>query len=143
MDEQNLELYKENRLKAVITDIEVMGNENNLYFQRNPSNFRRLKSQAFFPFFSSKNAIWNLFTKRLFVFIHVVYVKSTLFFVDNVNNFVHKFIFPRFLDFEIVDNLFATFYGNYPHPSKFAKVCANCYFSFIFRQTQFIFTKLT
>lgn len=33
MDAQNLELYKENRMKAVITDTEVMGNENNLYFQ--------------------------------------------------------------------------------------------------------------
>ena len=33
MDEQNLELYKENKMKAVITDTEVMGNENNLYFQ--------------------------------------------------------------------------------------------------------------
>ena len=30
---QNLELYKENKMKAVITDTEVMGNENNLYFQ--------------------------------------------------------------------------------------------------------------
>lgn len=33
MDAQNLELYKENKMKAVITDTEVMGNENNLYFQ--------------------------------------------------------------------------------------------------------------
>ena len=33
MDGQNLELYKENKMKAVITDTEVMGNENNLYFQ--------------------------------------------------------------------------------------------------------------
>ena len=33
MDTQNLELYKENKMKAVITDTEVMGNENNLYFQ--------------------------------------------------------------------------------------------------------------
>ena len=33
MDGQNLELYKENNMKAVITDTEVMGNENNLYFQ--------------------------------------------------------------------------------------------------------------
>ena len=33
MDAQNLELYKENTMKAVITDTEVMGNENNLYFQ--------------------------------------------------------------------------------------------------------------
>ena len=32
MDEQNLELGKENRQTAVITDTEVMGNENNLYF---------------------------------------------------------------------------------------------------------------
>ena len=33
MDGHNLELYKENKMKAVITDTEVMGNENNLYFQ--------------------------------------------------------------------------------------------------------------
>ena len=33
MDAQNLELYKENKMRAVITDTEVMGNENNLYFQ--------------------------------------------------------------------------------------------------------------
>ena len=33
MDAQNLEVYGENRQKAVITDTEVMGNENNLYFQ--------------------------------------------------------------------------------------------------------------
>ena len=33
MDAQNLELYKENKMNAVITDTEVMGNENNLYFQ--------------------------------------------------------------------------------------------------------------
>ena len=33
MDAQNLELYKDNKMKAVITDTEVMGNENNLYFQ--------------------------------------------------------------------------------------------------------------
>ena len=33
MDAQNLELYKENKMKAVSTDTEVMGNENNLYFQ--------------------------------------------------------------------------------------------------------------
>ena len=33
MDGQNLELYIENKMKAVITDTEVMGNENNLYFQ--------------------------------------------------------------------------------------------------------------
>ena len=33
MDEQNLELHGANKQKAVITDTEVMGNENNLYFQ--------------------------------------------------------------------------------------------------------------
>ena len=33
MDAQNLEVYGENKQKAVITDTEVMGNENNLYFQ--------------------------------------------------------------------------------------------------------------
>ena len=33
MDEQNLELRKENKQSAVITDTEVMGNENNLYFE--------------------------------------------------------------------------------------------------------------
>ena len=33
MDAQNLEVYGENTQKAVITDTEVMGNENNLYFQ--------------------------------------------------------------------------------------------------------------
>ena len=33
MDGHNLELYKENKMKAVITDTEVMGNENNLYCQ--------------------------------------------------------------------------------------------------------------
>ena len=33
MDGHNLELYKENKMKAVITDTEVMGKENNLYFQ--------------------------------------------------------------------------------------------------------------
>ena len=33
MDAANLELYKESRQKAIITDTEVMGNENNLYFQ--------------------------------------------------------------------------------------------------------------
>ena len=32
-DAANLDLYKESRQKAVITDTEVMGNENNLYFQ--------------------------------------------------------------------------------------------------------------
>ena len=32
MDAQNLELYKENKMRAVITDTEVMGNENNIYF---------------------------------------------------------------------------------------------------------------
>lgn len=32
MDAQNLELYGENKQQAVITDTEVMGNENNLYF---------------------------------------------------------------------------------------------------------------
>ena len=32
MDAQNLELYKEDKQKAVITNTEVMGNENNLYF---------------------------------------------------------------------------------------------------------------
>ena len=30
---QFIKLYKENKMKAVITDTEVMGNENNLYFQ--------------------------------------------------------------------------------------------------------------
>ena len=33
LDAQNLEVYGENKQKAVITDTEVMGNENNLYFQ--------------------------------------------------------------------------------------------------------------
>ncbi len=33
MDASNMELYKDSRQKAVITDTEVMGNENNLYFQ--------------------------------------------------------------------------------------------------------------
>ena len=33
MDAANLDLYKESRQKAVITNTEVMGNENNLYFQ--------------------------------------------------------------------------------------------------------------
>ena len=33
MDALNLEVYGENKQKAVITDTEVMGNENNLYFQ--------------------------------------------------------------------------------------------------------------
>ena len=33
MDASNMELHKENRQKAVITDTEVMGNENNLYFR--------------------------------------------------------------------------------------------------------------
>ena len=33
MDAQNLEVYGENKQKAVITDTEVMGNENNLYLQ--------------------------------------------------------------------------------------------------------------
>ena len=33
MDAQNLEVYGENKQKAVITDTEVMGNENNLYFR--------------------------------------------------------------------------------------------------------------
>ena len=33
VDAQNLEVYGENKQKAVITDTEVMGNENNLYFQ--------------------------------------------------------------------------------------------------------------
>lgn len=33
MDAQNLEVYSENKQKAVITDTEVMGNENNLYFR--------------------------------------------------------------------------------------------------------------
>ena len=32
LDAQNLEVYGENKQKAVITDTEVMGNENNLYF---------------------------------------------------------------------------------------------------------------
>ena len=32
MDAQNMELYGENKQQAVITDTEVMGNENNLYF---------------------------------------------------------------------------------------------------------------
>lgn len=32
-DAANLDLYKESRQKAVITDTEVMGNENNMYFQ--------------------------------------------------------------------------------------------------------------
>nr|WP_316616597.1 TOBE domain-containing protein [uncultured Alistipes sp.] len=32
MDAQNMEINGENRLHAVITDTEVMGNENNLYF---------------------------------------------------------------------------------------------------------------
>ena len=33
LDAQNMELYGEDRQKAVITNTEVMGNENNLYFQ--------------------------------------------------------------------------------------------------------------
>ena len=33
LDAQNMEIYGEDRQKAVITDTEVMGNENNLYFQ--------------------------------------------------------------------------------------------------------------
>ena len=33
LDAQNMEIYGEDRQKAVITNTEVMGNENNLYFQ--------------------------------------------------------------------------------------------------------------
>lgn len=32
-DPQNLDVFKENRLKAVIDNTEIMGNENNLYFE--------------------------------------------------------------------------------------------------------------
>lgn len=32
-DLQNLDVFKENRLKAVIDNTEIMGNENNLYFE--------------------------------------------------------------------------------------------------------------
>ncbi|MBU3839519.1 MAG: sn-glycerol-3-phosphate ABC transporter ATP-binding protein UgpC [Candidatus Ruminococcus intestinipullorum] len=33
LDQQNLEVFSENKQSAIITDTEVMGNENNLYFQ--------------------------------------------------------------------------------------------------------------
>ena len=32
-DPQNLDVFKENRLQAVIDNTEIMGNENNLYFE--------------------------------------------------------------------------------------------------------------
>ena len=38
MDAANLELYKESRQKAIITDTEVMGNENNMYFLKTAYN---------------------------------------------------------------------------------------------------------
>ena len=33
LDPQNLDLYKENIMSATVDSVEVMGNENNLYFQ--------------------------------------------------------------------------------------------------------------
>lgn len=32
-DPQNLDIYKENKMRAVVDNTEIMGNENNLYFE--------------------------------------------------------------------------------------------------------------